>query len=130
MTRLSVDYEGLVQDLTVPLVSAEVGNALLGAVAERYERVRPDCSLMRCTQSRATYRFDLASAVGAAQLASCGLTSYAVTGPFATCGPVSLVRAELAKVGGRRSWMTGPALAATKDAWSGQKSSLPTCRQK
>lgn len=36
---MSVEYEGLVRDLTVPLVPAEVGNVLLRAVAERYERV-------------------------------------------------------------------------------------------
>ncbi len=64
MTRLSVEYEGLVRDLTVPLVPAEVGNILLEAVAERYERVCPDCSLVQFTQSGATYLFDLASAVG------------------------------------------------------------------
>jgi len=64
---LSVEYEGLVRDLTVPLVPAEVGNILLEAVAERYERVCPDCSLVQFTQSGATYLFDLASAVGAGQ---------------------------------------------------------------
>ena len=67
MTRLSVEYEGLVRDLTVPLVPAEVGEVLLGAVAERYERVCPDCSLVQFTQSGATYLFELASAVGAGQ---------------------------------------------------------------
>ena len=41
------------------------GNVLLGAVAERYERVCPGCSLVQFTQSGATYLFDLASAVGA-----------------------------------------------------------------
>ena len=50
MPRLSVEYEGLVRDLTVPLVPAEVGNVLLVAVAERYERVCPDCSLVQSTQ--------------------------------------------------------------------------------
>ena len=67
VTRLSVEYEGLVRDLTVPLVPAEVGNVLLGAVAERYECVCPGCSLMQFTQSGATYLFDFASAVGAGQ---------------------------------------------------------------
>lgn len=67
MTRLSVEYEGLVRDLTVPLGAAKVGNILLEAVAERYERVCPDCSLVQFTQSGATYLFDLASAVGAGQ---------------------------------------------------------------
>jgi hypothetical protein len=62
-----MEYEGLVGDLTVPLVPAEVGNVLLGAVAERYERVCPGCSLVQFTQSGATYLFDLASAVGAGQ---------------------------------------------------------------
>jgi hypothetical protein len=67
VARLSVKYECLVRDLTVPLIPAEVGNVLLGAVAERYERVCPDCSLVQFTQSEATYLFDLASAVGAGQ---------------------------------------------------------------
>ena len=67
MTRLSVDYEGLVRDLSMPLVPAEVGEVLLGAVADRYERVCPDCSLVQFMQSGATYLFDLASAVGAGQ---------------------------------------------------------------
>jgi hypothetical protein len=67
VTRLSVEYEGLVRDLTVPLVPAEVGNILLEAVAERYERVCPDCSLVQFTQSGTTYLFDLASAAGAGQ---------------------------------------------------------------
>ena len=62
-----MEYEGLVRDLTVPLVPAEVGNILLEAVAERYERVCPDCSLVQFTQSGATYLFELASAVGAGQ---------------------------------------------------------------
>lgn len=67
MTRLSVEYEGLVRDLGMPLVPAEVGEVLLGAVADRYERVCPDCSLVQFMQSGATYLFDLASAVGAGQ---------------------------------------------------------------
>jgi len=67
VTRLSVEYEGLVRDLGMPLVPAEVGEVLLGAVAERYERVCPDCSLVQFMQSGATYLFDLASAVGAGQ---------------------------------------------------------------
>jgi hypothetical protein len=67
VTRLSVEYEGLVRDLAVPLAPAEVGEVLLGAVAERYERVCPDCSLVQFAQSGATYLFDLASAVDAEQ---------------------------------------------------------------
>ena len=51
----------------MPLVPAEVGNILLEAVAERYERACPDCSLVQFTQSGATCLFDLASAVGAGQ---------------------------------------------------------------
>lgn len=51
----------------MPLVAAEVGKVLLGAVAGRYERMYPDCSLVQFTQFRATYLFDLASAVGAGQ---------------------------------------------------------------
>jgi hypothetical protein len=64
---LSVGYEGLVRDLSMPLVPAEVGEVLLGAVAGRYERMYPDCSLVQFTQSGATYLFNLASAVGAGQ---------------------------------------------------------------
>lgn len=67
MARLSVGYEGLVRDLSMPLVPAEVGKVLLGAVADRYERMYPNCSLVQFTQSGATYLFDLASAVGAGQ---------------------------------------------------------------
>ena len=51
----------------MPLVPAEVGKVLLGAVGDRYERMYPDCSLVQFTQSGATYLFDLASAVGAGQ---------------------------------------------------------------
>ena len=51
----------------MPLVPAEVGKVLLGAVADRYERVCPDCSLVQFMQSGAAYLFDLASAVGAGQ---------------------------------------------------------------
>ena len=67
MTRLSVGYEGLVRDLSLPLVPAEVGKVLLLAVADRYQRMYPDCSLVQFAQSGATYLFDLASAVGAGQ---------------------------------------------------------------
>ena len=51
----------------MPLVPAEVGKVLLGAVGDRYERTYPGCSLVQFTQSGATYLFDLASAVGAEQ---------------------------------------------------------------
>jgi hypothetical protein len=48
-------------------VPAGVGKVLLGAVADRYERMYPNCSLVQFTQSGTTYLFDLASAVGAGQ---------------------------------------------------------------
>jgi hypothetical protein len=67
MTRLSVDYAGLVRGLRMPLVPADLGAALLDALAERYEHQFPDCSLLQFMQSGATYLFDLASAVGADQ---------------------------------------------------------------
>src|SRR6266849_9813777 len=67
MTGLSVDYAGLVRDLRVPLVPADVGAALLAAAAERYERQFPGCSLVQFAQSGATYLFDLASAADAGQ---------------------------------------------------------------
>jgi hypothetical protein len=67
MTRLSMDYEGLVRGLRMPLAPADLGTALLDAVAERYEHQFPDCSLLQFVQSGATYLFDLASAVGAEQ---------------------------------------------------------------
>jgi len=67
MTRLSVDYGALVDDLEVPLVAADVGPTLFKAVAKRYERQYPDSSLVQFVQSGATYLFDLASATGAEQ---------------------------------------------------------------
>jgi hypothetical protein len=67
MTRLSVDYGVLVRDLKVPLVPADIGAAPLAAVAQRYERQSPACSLVQFTQSTATYLFDLASAAGTAR---------------------------------------------------------------
>src|SRR5215469_9407821 len=67
MTRLSVDYAGLVRGLRMPLAPADLGAALLDAVAERYEHQFPVCSLLQFVQSGATYLFDLASAVGAGQ---------------------------------------------------------------
>src|SRR5216684_6368133 len=67
MTRLSVDYAKLMRGLRMPLVPADLGTALLDAVAERYEHQFPDCSLLQFVQSGATYLFDLASAVGAEQ---------------------------------------------------------------
>ncbi len=67
MTRLSVDYAKLMRGLRMPLVPADLGTALLDAVAERYEHRFPDCSLLQFVQSGATYLFDLASAVGADQ---------------------------------------------------------------
>lgn len=67
MTQLSVDYAGLVRGLRMPLAPADLGPALLDAVAERYEHQFQDCSLLQFVQSGATYLFDLASAVGADQ---------------------------------------------------------------
>lgn len=67
MTGLSVDYAGLVADLSRPFVPAQVGQVLLDAAQARYERVCPDRSLMQFTQSGAMYLFDLASAVGASK---------------------------------------------------------------
>lgn len=67
MTQLSVDYAGLVRGLRMPLAPADLGTALLDAVAERYEHQFSDCSLLQFVQSGATYLFDLASAVGADQ---------------------------------------------------------------
>ena len=64
---MSVDYAGLVRGLQRPLAPADLGAALPGAVAERYEHQFPDCSLLQFVQSGATYLFDLASAVGAEQ---------------------------------------------------------------
>jgi hypothetical protein len=62
-----VDYAALVRNLRVPLIHADLGRVLLDAVAERYERQWPSCSLIQFEQSNATYLFDLASAAGAAQ---------------------------------------------------------------
>jgi hypothetical protein len=45
MTRLSVDYAGLVRGLRMPLAPAELGAALLDTVAERYEHQFPVCSM-------------------------------------------------------------------------------------
>jgi hypothetical protein len=67
MTRLSVNYAGLVRGLRMPLAPADLGAALFDAVAERYEHQFPGCSLLQFVQSGATYLFDLASAVGAEQ---------------------------------------------------------------
>jgi len=67
MTRLSMDYAGLMRCLRMPPVLADLGAALLNAVAERYEHQFPDCSLLQFVKSGATYLFDLAGAVGAEQ---------------------------------------------------------------
>jgi hypothetical protein len=67
MTRLSVDYAGLVRGLRMPLAPADLGTALFDAVAERYEHQFPRCCLLQFVQSGATCLFDLASAVGAEQ---------------------------------------------------------------
>jgi hypothetical protein len=63
--RLSVDYARLVRGLRLPLTPADLGVVLLDAVAERYGRQFPECSLTEFVQTGATYLFDLASAVGA-----------------------------------------------------------------
>jgi hypothetical protein len=67
MTRLSVDYAGLVRGRQRPLAPADLGPALFDAVAERYEQQFQEGSLVQFVQSGATYLFDLASAVGAEQ---------------------------------------------------------------
>jgi hypothetical protein len=67
MSRLSLDYAGLMRGLHMPLAPADLGAALLDAVAECYEHQFPDCSLLQFAQSGAIYLFDLASAMGAEQ---------------------------------------------------------------
>ena len=67
VTGLSLDYAGLVRSLGTPWSHADLGRRLLDAVAEHYVREWPICSLVVFGQSGATYLFDLASAVGAAQ---------------------------------------------------------------
>jgi hypothetical protein len=67
VTGLSVNYAGLMRNLQVPLIHADLGRVLLDAAAEHYERQWPICSLVQFEQSNATYLFDLASAAGAAQ---------------------------------------------------------------
>ncbi|MEV4617378.1 hypothetical protein AB0J74_01520 [Asanoa sp. NPDC049573] len=59
MDRLSIDYASL--------VPPDIGRRILDALAARYERHHPDCSLVEFEQSGATYLFDLASGVGAAR---------------------------------------------------------------
>jgi hypothetical protein len=67
VTQLSVDYAGLVGDLSRPLAAVEMGQALLDAAGDRYQRVCGCCSLMQFVQSGATYLFDMASVVDAEQ---------------------------------------------------------------
>lgn len=67
MTGLFVDYAELVRVVGVPLVDANLGRVLLDAVAQRYQCRCESCSLVQFEQSGATYLFDFASAVGAAQ---------------------------------------------------------------
>lgn len=62
-----MDYAAVVRRLEEPLVHAELGRVLLGAVADRYQLQWLSCSLVEFEQSGATYLFDLAGAVGAAQ---------------------------------------------------------------
>jgi hypothetical protein len=61
-----MDYAALAQVLA-DRSPADLGSALLDAVAERYERQCPRRSLVIFEQSGATYLFDPAGAVGAAQ---------------------------------------------------------------
>jgi hypothetical protein len=91
MTRLSVDYAGLVRGLRMPLAPADLGTALLDAVAERYEHQFPDCSLLQFVQSGATYLFDLASAVAADQ-EDRTLAAWTVTPPTVAKRDVSYQR--------------------------------------
>ncbi|HWO68746.1 MAG TPA: hypothetical protein VNO31_52825 [Umezawaea sp.] len=64
MVGLSVDYEAIVRDLAKPLSAEVVGSALFDAMAQRYERRYPACSLVLFEQFGASYLYDLASAVG------------------------------------------------------------------
>jgi hypothetical protein len=67
MTGPQVDYWSVLDGIPRPLAAAQVGPALLSAIAERYECLVPRCSLVEFVHSGATYLFDLASAVGAEQ---------------------------------------------------------------
>lgn len=67
MDRLSVDYAEIARELDTPLVSGDVGAVLLTVLAERYEELCRDCSLLQFSQAGAIYLFDLASATGGAQ---------------------------------------------------------------
>jgi hypothetical protein len=67
LTGFSVDYAGLVADLSRPFAPATVGQILLDAAGAHYERICPHSSLVQFTQSGAMYLFDLASAAGAEQ---------------------------------------------------------------
>jgi hypothetical protein len=67
VTRLSLDYAGLVRDLRVPPPPADVGQVLLSAAADRYEHMCGEWSLVQFMQSGATYLFDFARAPGADQ---------------------------------------------------------------
>ena len=88
---MSVDYAGLVRGLRMPLAPADLGTALLDAVAERYEHQFPDCSLLQFVQPGATYLFDLASAVGADQ-EDRTLAAWTVTPPTVAKRDVSYQR--------------------------------------
>jgi len=61
MNELTLDYAGLMSFLGPPPKPYSVGEALLRALADRYEAEHPDCSLHQFEQSGATYLFDLAS---------------------------------------------------------------------
>jgi hypothetical protein len=67
MSGLQVDYTSVLDGIPSPPIAAQLGPALLSALAERYEAQFPRCSLVEFVQSGATYLFDLASAAGAEQ---------------------------------------------------------------
>jgi hypothetical protein len=90
MSGLSVDYAALAQVLA-GRSPADLGSALLDAVAERYERQCPQCSLVIFEQSGATYLFDLAGAVGATQ-EDRTVAAWALTPPTVAARDVSYQR--------------------------------------
>lgn len=60
MAELSLKYRELTQSLGVPVISADLGPALLEAVSGHYAAQWPDCTLVELQQHGATYLFDLA----------------------------------------------------------------------
>jgi hypothetical protein len=67
MTALSIDYAAVVRALGSPVQPSHLGDALLEALGDHYQRQRPMCALVTFVQSGATYLFDLGSAAGAPQ---------------------------------------------------------------